>query len=407
MSDRSTSILLLIGGAVMLAIGWSSHILNVFQALDYIQTKSPALYAFITSAKTQVGLTVVAVLMIGYALILLLRNRSFNQPQQSASNGGSNRTTSQPNIVPEVPRIEDDPDVNALNLRITNDIERGGLNDCILYLHRRTLIDRRARTPLPSFQVMRLTSNHHNIPYMEERRYQLLEFTNPSQPFFRSYNGTVDLPCMGLWRLDMELTWYGGKPYQLSKCLMWESGRSPYFVSCPTGGTTEDKQANDDPRVYLSVEARQVGRFSSDKRNIFVANNQGGSEARNVKIEFPLQVGTMVFETLDLLAPKDSKDIIPEVSGEQLPTTRHDIFSALNQQPNTVEEVGGAKEYPFTLTYENHNLSRRFECQVVLIYRSLHESFERIHNLAMSDAKKIVEIKHGECRVIITDRRTL
>ena len=60
----------------------------------------------------------------------------------------------------------------------------------------------------------------------------------------------------------------------------------------------------------------------------------------------------MVFETLDLLAPKDSKDIIPEVSGEQLPTTRHDIFSALNQQPNTVEEVGGAKEYPFTLTYE-------------------------------------------------------
>ncbi|HSY13557.1 MAG TPA: hypothetical protein VK976_15300, partial [Verrucomicrobiae bacterium] len=77
MSDRSTSILLLIGGAVMLAIGWSSHILNVFQALDYIQTKSPALYAFITSAKTQVGLTVVAVLMIGYALILLLRNRSF------------------------------------------------------------------------------------------------------------------------------------------------------------------------------------------------------------------------------------------------------------------------------------------------------------------------------------------
>ena len=142
--------------------------------------------------------------------------------------GGSSRPKS------EIPKIEDDADVNALNIRITNDIERKGLNDCLLYLHRRVLVGSKARTPLPSFQVIRLTSNHHDIPYMEERRYQLLEFTDPARPFFRSYSGTVDLPCMGLWRLDLELVWYGGQPYRFSKCFMWESGRSPYFTECPT-----------------------------------------------------------------------------------------------------------------------------------------------------------------------------
>jgi hypothetical protein len=303
-----------------------------------------------------------------------------------------------------IPKIEDDPDVNALNLRITNDIETTGLQDCIIYLHRRALVDRKPRTPLPSFSVLKLTANHHDIAYMEERRYQLLEFTNPARPFFTTYGSTVDLPCMGLWRLDLELVWYGGTPYHFSKCFMWEGGRSPYFVECPDGRAdvleTTSEQTSDDPRVYLSIEERTFSRFN-ETRNIFVADNQGGSEARNIQIDFPLAVGTMVFDPVDVLVRGDKADMIAEVGGERWPNKKHDIFAALHKQPLRLEEVGEGKEYPFTLTYENHNLTRRFECPATLIFRSVNDSLMRNHNLAVNDAKKIADIKHGKCKVIV------
>jgi hypothetical protein len=382
----------IVGGA-MLTGAIASRVLNAIQALDYLQLHSPSAYSIMVSNKTLLILIIGAVLLFLFALKEAIGLRA---PRDEAGKTAKKAPLPAPSA--NIPKIEDDPDVNALNIRITNDIDKGGLNDCILYLHRRILVDRKSRTPLPSFQVMRLTSNHHNIPYLEERRYQLLEFTNPVQPFFRGYGGTVNLPEMGLWRLDMELTWYGGEQYQFSKCFMWEAGRTPYFVNCPTGSTVEEKQTKDDPRVYLSVEERQVGRFQSDTRNVFVATNQGGSEARNIRIEFPLVVGGMVFDSVDVLASGDKTDMVPEVIGERWPTAKHDIFTALNKQPFSLEEIGEAKEYPFTLIYENHNLARTFECPAILVYRSLHESFKRINNMSMNDEKKIAEVKHGDCK---------
>jgi hypothetical protein len=389
--------LLLIGGAIVLAIAWSSHILNVFQALDYVQTHSPSLYALITTTKTQIGLTVVAVLMCGSALMLLLRERRKGAAPQKTPKS-LNEAIAQRTI----PKIVDDPDVNALNLRITNDIEKTGLNDCFLYLHRRVLVSGKARTPLPSFQPMRLTSNHHNIPYLEERRYQLLEFTNPAQPFFRGYEATVDLPCMGVWRLDLELVWYGGTAYRFSKCFAWESGKSPYFSGCPSESISGTVEAStvlaDDPRVYLTIVEQKFGPVKADIRTVFEASNEGGTEARNIQINLPLAVGSVTFTPVDVVAARSKVDIIPEVVGERWAGHKYSVYTALGKQPFTVEGMD-VKEYPFTLTYENHNGTRKFECSAKLIYRPLHKGL-RGQGLHVYDGKKIAEIKHGECKVV-------
>ena len=350
--------------------------------------------------RTWFAILAAILITIGMSLVVFIKSKAWHSQQGKARSKSG------------IPKIEDDPDVNALNIRITNDFEKTGLQDCFLYLHNRLLIDRKARTPLPSFQVMRLTSNHHDIPYLVERRYQLVEYTNPTQPFFRTYGGTVDLPCMGLWRLDLELVWYGGQPYHFSKCFMWEGGRSPYFVECPSSnapveelGTNE--QTSDDPRVYIKIEEQKVGPVKADVRTVFVAYNEGGIEARNVRIEFPLSVDTVTFAPVDVIRAKDKAEMIPEIMGERWPGNKSNIFISLKKQIQAREASTGKwqedNEFNFTLTYEGYNLSRRFECPATLLFRSLHQSLKSI-DMLKDGAKSIVEIKHGDCKITVSDK---
>ncbi len=160
-------------------------------------------------------------------------------------------------------------------------------------------------------------------------------------------------------------------------------------------GTSE--QTSEDPRVYLSIAERKFGPLT-DTRVVFVASNNGGTEARNIQIRFSLPNAILTFDPVDVLASKDKADIIPAVSGERIPQ-KNDIYTALSMQPADAN-WSEITEFNFTLTYENHNRSRRFEASCTLLYRSLHRALKK-QNILADDAKKILEIKHSDCKVVV------
>jgi hypothetical protein len=159
------------------------------------------------------------------------------------------------------------------------------------------------------------------------------------------------------------------------------------------------EQTPDDPRVYLVIVEQKFGPVNADVRTAFVASNEGGTEARNIRIDFPLPSGGVTFEPVDVLTPKAKADMIPEVAGDRWPGTKYNIYTALLKTPYSAGEANYS-EFTFTLTYENYNRGRRFECPMTLVFRPNHERFRR-RGMLGDGGKKTAEIKHGDCRVVL------
>jgi hypothetical protein len=134
-----------------------------------------------------------------------------------------------------IPTIEENPDMNALNLWITNNFSEVRLERTALFIHGRRLLGQQAE-PLPDFQTIHFTANADGLPFGVRRRFQVLEFKNPSVPEFKGYvDGqfvSVKLPMRGLWQIDLEIRWAGGS-YSFRKCLRWDETSAPRFVACP------------------------------------------------------------------------------------------------------------------------------------------------------------------------------
>jgi hypothetical protein len=137
----------------------------------------------------------------------------------------------------EIPDIEDNPDMNALNLWITNNFADVTLERSELFLRDRRLIGGQQPEPLAVFTPMTLTKNADGLPPKVKRRFQLVEFKNPASPIFQGYvNGSlarIPVPMMGTWQLDLEIRWANGNGYPFQKCFRWDASGAPRFVKCP------------------------------------------------------------------------------------------------------------------------------------------------------------------------------
>lgn len=151
-----------------------------------------------------------------------------------------------------------------------------------------------------------------------------------------------------------------------------------------------------DPRVYVSIEQR-------DKATTpFIVSNRGGSEARNVQLNFPSLSQLVAVEPLDVIQSNQNLQTFPELQQARWPEDKHNIFAAFETTSFKSEEdsAAGIMQFDLLITYENYDRTRRFTVPATVIYRITEAAMKR-NGLSLRRERPIVEITHGDCRVSV------
>ena len=156
---------------------------------------------------------------------------------------------------------------------------------------------------------------------------------------------------------------------------------------------------SDDPRVYVRIEERRSGPYSKSVTTAFIVSNLGGSEARNVQLNFPTLSHLVTVEQLDVIQPNQTLQTFPELLQERWPDDRRNIFAAFETTSFKSEEdsVEGIMRFDMTITYENYNRTRRFVVPATVTYRISDASLKR-NDIPLRHDRPVVEVAHDDCR---------